>query len=35
MDHSDKFWAEVKLMFPEYMSAKKWLKANSRNLSSF
>jgi predicted metal-dependent hydrolase len=29
MNHSRSFWAEVARMCPDYLTAEKWLKANS------
>jgi predicted metal-dependent hydrolase len=28
MNHSDKFWQEVKHLCPDYLTAERWLKAN-------
>ena len=32
MNHSDKFWLEVERLCPDYLTAKKWLKQNSKLL---
>lgn len=32
MNHSERFWAEVKKIYPEYEKAKKWLKENGAEL---
>jgi predicted metal-dependent hydrolase len=32
LNHSDKFWALVKMIMPDYLEAEKWLKANGHTL---
>ena len=32
MNHSPRFWAEVESVFPEYRTAKQWLKENGNGL---
>ena len=34
MNHSEKFWAEVEKIMPDYQRAELWLKQNGRNLIS-
>jgi hypothetical protein len=32
MNHSQKFWAEVEKVLPDYRQRRKWLKDNGNNL---